>query len=227
VRRLPAVHRRLRLRRHRPRCRHRPCRQVRHLRRLSGLRAGLSARCADLRHHLAHLQRGRRLGRPVRAGPRRLPGLQYRTADAPHPAPCRTGHRAGDAAGLRAGHGFGRLQRHHRHQDSGVPSAADQHRGHAGRRQAPVQAGRARCHGAGHCRRRRRVGRGLPVAVGCGRAQRADPVHGGRQRGLHEYRHAAFELHALRRLDLDHAGRAGHGVACPRRARRRTPRTCR
>ena len=43
-----------------------------------------------------------------------------------------------------------------------------------------------------------------------------------RQRGLHEYRHAALELHALWRLDLDDARRTRRP-----KARRRTRRTCR
>ena len=54
---------------------------------------------------------------------------------------------------------------------------------------------------------RRRLGRRLPVFLG--RAERGEriPLHGGRQRGLHEHRHAALGLHALRRMDLDHPDR--------------------
>jgi hypothetical protein len=141
VRELPAVHRRLRLRRHRLQRRGRPCRQVRHLRRRSGLRQGLRPHGAlKLPHHRQHLQRGRRPGGPVRAGPGRLPGLQHRAHHAPHPAPHRARYRAGHAAGLHPGHGLGRLQRHHRHQGAGLPPAAHQHRADAGRRQAPLQA---------------------------------------------------------------------------------------
>ena len=121
----------------------RPRRQVRHVRRRPGLRQGLRARRAEVRHDRAHLQRGRRSRRPVRAGTLRLPGLQHRTDHAPHAAPHRPGDGAGDAARLHPGHGLGRLQRPDRHQGAGVPSAADQHRVDAGRRQAPTTSASA------------------------------------------------------------------------------------
>ena len=165
MRRLPALHRGLRLRRHRARCGGRTGRQMRYVRRRAGLRVGLSDRGAAPRHVRAHLQRGRRLGGHVRARTRRLPGLQHRTLDAPHHAPRRSRCRAGDAAGLRAGHGFGRLQRPHRHQGSGLSPAADQHRRDAGGRQTPAQAQRPRGHRDGDRRRRRRIRRRLPVAL--------------------------------------------------------------
>jgi ferredoxin-like protein FixX len=214
-------------RRHRLQRRGRPCRQVRHLRRRPGLRESLRPHGAlKLPHHRAHLQRGRRLGDLF------VPGLAGCQGCNTELIMRHTLRRIGPDTvlatppGLHPGMGSVGYNGTDRHQGAGLPPAAHQHRLHAHRRQAPLQAPGPRGERRGAGRRRRRLRRRLPVALRGGRAQRADPVHGGGQRGLHEHRHAALELHALRRLDLDHAGGPGR-AACPRRARRRTPRTCR
>jgi len=139
VRRLPAVHGWLRLRRHRPRRGTGHVAKCDTLRRRSGLRASLSARCADLHNDFAHLQRSRRLGGPVRPG---LAGCQGCNTEL---LMRHTLRRVGPDTvlatppGCVAGHGLGRLQRHHRHQDPCFSSAPDQHGRHAGRHQAAVQ----------------------------------------------------------------------------------------
>ena len=222
MRRLPALHRWLRLCRHRARCVGRPRREMRHVRRRAFLCLRVPDRGAAPHHDRAHLQRGWRLGGYVRSGAGRLPGLQHRTVDAPHHAPRRPGQPC--------------WRRRRAACRAWVRSATTASTGTKVPVFHPLLTNTAAML-AGVKRQLKRKGREVTaIAIAgdggasdvgfqslSGAAERGEEilVHGGRQRGLHEYRHAALELHALWRMDVDDARRTED-----QKARRRTRRTC-